>query len=379
MLELVLGAALLGLITVFVVVRPLLTRGAREASRATRDVAVFRDQLAEVDRDRARGLISEAEAAGTRAEISRRLIAAAQRAEGAEGFGPAPQGFSRAMSIGAALGVPLVAGAAYLVTGAPGLDDQPFAARSEIEQRAALASLPGQRLSQAEGAALAAAQGRVPPPEVSPEADSQATEVARLAELIAQRPEDVEGRRLLAEAYMRRGRYGDAAELFGEMIRLQAPRIEGGLFTAQAEAYVMAAGGYVSPEAEQALRRALRLDARDPVARYYAGLALAQQGNQDQAITIWRQLYTESQPQDPWYPLVAGMLAQAGVPPPRPGGLDRDAVAAVAQMTPEEQAAFMAERMAALETRLVSEGGTVEEWVMMIRAYARSGRAADAV
>ncbi|MGF1445746.1 MAG: hypothetical protein ACFBRM_06040, partial [Pikeienuella sp.] len=66
-------------------------------------------------------------------------------------------------------------------------------------------------------------------------------------------------------------------------------------------------------------------------------------------------------------------------PPPRPGGLDRDAVAAVAQMPPEEQAAFMAERMTALETRLVSEGGTVEEWVMLIRAYARSGRAADAV
>src|SRR6185295_11489694 len=49
---------------------------ARRAARpaAAPAMAIYRDQLDEVDRDLARGVIADAEAAGARTEIARRLI-----------------------------------------------------------------------------------------------------------------------------------------------------------------------------------------------------------------------------------------------------------------------------------------------------------------
>ncbi len=377
MIDFVLAAAALGALTALAVVFPLWRGSQREASRAARDAAIFRDQLDELERDRARGLISEAEAAGTRAEISRRLIAATQRAERSGGFGAAPRARSRSLAAAGLLAVPLLGAAVYLSTGAPGYRDTPFAERTAAERRAGVAELPGQRMGQAEAEAAARAEGRLPKPEIRGGADPRAAEVAALAAEVAGDPEAVEARGHLAQAYMQRGRFAEAAALYGEMIRLLAPRVEGGLFTARAEALVLAAGGYVSPEAETALRRALRVDARDPVARYYAGLAIAQQGNALQAVAIWEELEAEARPDDPWLPLVEAVLAQARAA--GYGGRPRDpAVAAVQEMSPEERAAFMAERMASLEARLTDEGGTVEDWVMLIRSYQRSGRQEDA-
>ena len=42
-------------------------------------VAVYRDQLDEIERDRAAGLIADAEAQAARTEVSRRLIAATEQ------------------------------------------------------------------------------------------------------------------------------------------------------------------------------------------------------------------------------------------------------------------------------------------------------------
>src|SRR4029079_4224344 len=59
---------------IFAVLWPL---ARRTPLRAGSDVAVYRDQLDEIDRDRAAGLIGEHEAEAARVEVSRRLIAAA--------------------------------------------------------------------------------------------------------------------------------------------------------------------------------------------------------------------------------------------------------------------------------------------------------------
>ncbi|MGB6170943.1 MAG: c-type cytochrome biogenesis protein CcmI, partial [Xanthobacteraceae bacterium] len=59
---------------VFAVVWPL---GRKPSTGGGSDRLVYQDQLAEIDRDRAAGLIGEAEAESARIEISRRLLAAA--------------------------------------------------------------------------------------------------------------------------------------------------------------------------------------------------------------------------------------------------------------------------------------------------------------
>jgi cytochrome c-type biogenesis protein CcmI len=65
------------------------TRGARSFccvsdAPARHDMEVYRDQLAEVDRDLADGLVDEAQAEVARTEISRRLLAASRKSEAAE-------------------------------------------------------------------------------------------------------------------------------------------------------------------------------------------------------------------------------------------------------------------------------------------------------
>src|SRR5205085_830347 len=85
-------------------------------------------QLVEIDRDVASGQIGKAEADAARIEISRRLIAAADREAG-----PALTSnttWRRAAAVLALVGLPVVAIAVYLPLGSPRLGDFPLAERS---------------------------------------------------------------------------------------------------------------------------------------------------------------------------------------------------------------------------------------------------------
>lgn len=394
MAEFLIAAGVLGAVTVCALVWPLLRAGGKETGRASRDAAVFRDQLAELDRDIARGLISKDEAQGSRAEISRRLIAASRAAEGEDAVSPAPMGASQPAALFAMVLVPVGAAILYLAIGRPDLEDAPFTARSALEQRAAVASLPGQRLSQDEAAALAIERGQV-----APRADAPPDVAARLAQIKAHldaNPAEIEGRRLLAGAYLRLNRFSEAAELFAEIQRQSGPRADTGLMLAQTEAMVLAAGGYISPEAEAMIRSVLDIEPKNHIGRYFAGLLFAQRGNTQRAVQIWDGVLADSPQDAPWVEMVRAMRARAAPPstalpslgppsmgPPSaeasPGGqLTPDMVEAVQSMSPEERAAFMADRLASLEERLTTEGGTPEEWVMLIRSYQASGKPGDA-
>ncbi len=75
--------ALLTAAVLVAVVAPL-ARPGREETEPVSDagtLAVYRDQLEEVEAERARGLLEPAEAEGAKLEISRRLLASAARSE----------------------------------------------------------------------------------------------------------------------------------------------------------------------------------------------------------------------------------------------------------------------------------------------------------
>ena len=95
----------------------------QKSVRAGSDVAVYRDQLDEIDRDEAAGLVGDAEAEAARVEVSRRLIAAAEVAKAANAAAaPVPAGRARwATTAAAVLLLPLGAGLIYLSLGSPNL------------------------------------------------------------------------------------------------------------------------------------------------------------------------------------------------------------------------------------------------------------------
>ena len=175
---------------------------------------------------------------------------------------------------------------------------------------------------------------------------------------------------------MRLNRFADAARVFGEIAALLGPRGDAQLFADRAEAMVLAAGGYVSPEAEEIIKKSLAIDQTNPMSRYYAGMALAQRGDAERAIVIWESLSAEATDDDAWGPLVDEMLARVRAAsgqsaPERPQGRGPSAadVAAAEAMSQEERAEMIRSMVGTLEARLTDEGGAPEEWVRLIQAY----------
>src|SRR5688572_29122617 len=119
--------ALMTAAAIFAVLWPLSRRAPLSAGS---DVAVYRDQLDEIERDRAAGLIGDREAEAARLEVSRRLLAAT------DVTAPVPQESAgwrrRAVALIALLLLPLGAASLYLALGSPDLPGQPQAARREM-------------------------------------------------------------------------------------------------------------------------------------------------------------------------------------------------------------------------------------------------------
>jgi len=366
----VLLAGALAAATLLLVVWPLLAPGRASASRAAKDAEIFRDQLAELERDRERGLITDEAFAGAKAEVSRRLIAADDRARAAGDLDAAPRGASRLAAIGAAILLPAIALGVYLIEGAPGLPDQPFAERGAPAQT---------RLAQAEAEEAFGARERTPGETEA--AQRYATLVGRLEQVVANRPEDVRGRRLLSKAYMRMTRFDEAWRSFDRLIEMQGAEAPVEDYADKAEAMVLAAGGYVSREAEGTLTQALLRDPSNEVARYYQGIAEAQKGRFGRAVAIWERLRADIDQDSPIRAPLEQMLARANSDLAGAGanrGPSQADLAAAAEMSPEERQAMIEGMVAQLDTRLAEEGGTPEEWVRLLTVLNSLGRQEDA-
>src|SRR3954463_13748777 len=118
--------ALMTAAAIFAVLWPL--GRVRATAAAGNDIAVYRDQLEEIARDRAAGLIGEAEAEAARVEVSRRLIAAADAVHG-DPSGPGGGLRRRVAELAEMVAAPLIGAGLYLPLAPPELPAQPLASR----------------------------------------------------------------------------------------------------------------------------------------------------------------------------------------------------------------------------------------------------------
>jgi len=364
-------AGLLALATALVMVLPLIARGGASDIIGARDTQLYRDQLDEVERDLARGTINASEAEGTRAEVSRRLIAAAGRSDTGEAYSPAPRGRTRLLAGFALVGTPALAAVIYLGIGVPGQPDLPLAKRAAIEAAMAKAA---PRPSQVEAEAEAAIMTDPSPP-LTEEQQNYAALMERLEAMIEKRPDDTRGLELLATHYMGLQRYAESWRAYERLIAVLGDKAGADIYAAMAEGMVLAAGGYVSPEAERAIGEALARDGSLVIARYYAGLLMAQSGNLVEAITIWEKLQADTPEDAPWRNFLDGMLAEAKVLHGGVRGPSAADIASAESVSPEDIVG-MVER---LEERLTSKGGPPEEWLRLMNAYKQLDRRDDAV
>lgn len=299
-----------------------------DATRA--DLAVYKHQLAEIEDEHDRGLITGAEYHGARTEIARRLLEAEARSRVASG-GAGGDLARRLAFLVAVLGVPAVSLAFYLAYGSPDLPGQPLAARIE-------APLDDQDIS---------------------------TLVARVEQQLADNPEDLRGWSVLAPVYMRLGRFDDAARAYRTVIRLDGA-------TAEREsdlgyALVSAADGLVTTPARQAFERALALDPGIVRASFYLAVADEQDGDRESARDRWvAMLESPVDPEGGWRPIARERAEALGADLPGPTS---EQVAAADTMSEEDRAAFIRSMVDGLAARLAEDGQDLDGWLRLARAY----------
>ncbi len=355
-------------------------RGYAGAEPATaHDLKVYRDQLAEVDRDLARGVLDPQDAERVRTEISRRILAA--DAGRATTYKPGASGPGAVWM--AAVGLVLVAGSGtlYLQLGAPGYGD--LALKDRI---AAAESLRQTRPGQA-AAEAGIGPGELPRPGEPGEDYSELVE--RLREVVDQRPDDLRGLQLLALSERNLGNYAAGYAAYSRYVELRGEEATAEEYADLADMMILAAGGYVSPEAEAALSEALSRDPGNGPAQYYWGLMHAQTGRPDRAFRIWDALLRQGPADAPWVPPIEAQIeelawyAGAGdyvMPVPgggTPGPTSRDVEAAGA-MSAAERMQMIEGMVGGLSERLASDGGTAAEWAQLITALGVLGRTGDA-
>jgi cytochrome c-type biogenesis protein CcmH len=329
---------LLALMTVgaiFAVLWPLSRRTA--IKREGRESAVYQDQLAEIDRDLANGLIGETEGAAARVEIGRRLLAAADAEEGRAVSSSLR--LRRAVAMVALIGVPVLAGGLYLHLGSPALPDFPLASRAR-------APAAGQSLDQL---------------------------VAQVQTHLEKNPTDGRGWSVLAPVLGRLGRFDDAAQAFRNAIRYDGDSAarRAGL----GEALAGAANGVVTAEAKAEFERAVALDADEPKARYFLGVAAEQDGRPKEAAALWRELLSKASPDAPWRPVLetalarVGAAAQAAPDNAKMPALSNDTIASVQGMSEGDRGAMIRGMVDRLAARLKQNGDDVEGWLRLARAY----------
>lgn len=322
------------------------------AARSSYELGIYRDQLAEVERDLGRGLVAPEEADAARLEIERRILRAASASTADSSENPGRQG----PVLAAALLVPLVTLGLYAALGAPGLPDQPLAARQDRQPEG-----PGR-----------------------PEIERM---VAQLEERLAGAPDDLEGWLMLARSRGVLGQAPAAVEANRRALALapDEPRAIAGL----GESLVGAAGGVVTPEARGLFARLEGLAPEDPRAGFFLGWADAQAGDYQAALGRWRALLAATPADAPWRERVveamreaAGelqldadqVLAEVPAPPasapagPAAPGPSQQEVAQAEAMPPAERQAFIRSMVDKLQARLDADGGDVEGWLRLAQS-----------
>ncbi|MEX3015378.1 c-type cytochrome biogenesis protein CcmI [Gymnodinialimonas hymeniacidonis] len=361
------AAGLICLVVAALVIMAARRSGPAEAPKAAYDLQIYRDQLREVERDVARGTLTEEEAIRARTEVSRRILDAdrtlqAEQAQTADGKGSA-------LIFGGLLAAFAISGWTYWQIGAPGYPDLPLQGR--------IALIEDARENRPDQATAEEQAPERPERQVDPERVSQ---VEQLRTILEQRPDDTRGLELLAANEAMLGNFRAARNAQGRLLSLLEDDATGRHWIDYAEMLIFAAGGYVSPEAEDALVRGLALEPRDGTGRYFAGQMYAQQGRPDLALPIWVNLLRESRPEAPWVQAIQAQIAEvafaAGVELD-PAMLESAApvdIAAMEGLSADEQAEMIETMVAGLADRLATEGGTPQDWAQLITAYGVLGR-----
>lgn len=323
---------------------------------------VYAAQVAEIDRDLKRGILSDDQARAARAEVGRRLLSVADEAALTQVETSAKPAQRTALLI--TLLLPVAALGIYLPLGQPNLPAVPFATRP--------------------------AEALVPPQVLDA--------VVKLEAALKANPDDAGGWGLLAQTYGAMNRPADAVNAWRQVLRLTPD--DASVKGALGEALTVAADGVVGDEAVRLFSDAVAADAIDARARYYLGMARVQAGDIRGALDRWTALVADSPADAPWLPTVRARIHDAATqvgldpiaitpapkpasapPPPAMGpgagqtggggaapALSPEQMQAMAGMSQQDQQATINSMVDGLRAKLKDNPGDADGWMRLARA-----------
>lgn len=253
--------ATLMIVVVAVMVLPPLWLGLRapkaKTNRKEMNLDIFRDQVADLEREKAEGNLSDANFEQAKAEVQRRLLEEVEPESAAETTSHGP---SRKIAVFLLLLMPIFAVTGYALLGNP--------------------------------RALDPTQTSAPPKMTQEQINGM---VAKLAEKMAANPDDLKGWLMLARSYKTMGRFEEAANAYGKAEKLVNEDPD--LLASYAETIAMASNGKgLKGKPMQLVERALKLDPKHPHSLFLAGAAAMEAGENKKGIAYWEALLPQVEP-----------------------------------------------------------------------------------
>lgn len=211
--------------------------------------------------------------------------------------------------------------------------------------------------------------------------DDVDTMISRLEERLKKNPADGEGFRMLGWSFQNTGKPAEAALAYANAVKLLPKRADA--HAGYGEALVAVAGDKVTAEAKSHFDEALRLDPKEPRARFFASLYKAQNGKERAALDEWIALTNSAAPDQPWQADIRqridslarklGVDVSARLVPlsggAAAGGGPNPAQMAAAGALPQAQQQSMIDGMVnGLAARLQAKPDDVDGWLKLIRS-----------
>ncbi len=368
--------ALLLVVTLAALLLPLFRGRDTIETRDVFDANVFKDQLKTIDREVEEGQMEREDAEAARLEISRNLLAAADKAEQNPALKAQDRHVSRLAAMALVLLVPLLAVGLYLKVGSPAIPDMPLEARAKQ----------------------------------APSLNAKLAElIARAEQRLAANPKDGRGWAIMAPVYMRHEMYGKAQNAYRNAIRLlgaSADRLSG-----LADSMILANDGIVGDDALPVLKRAIKVDPDHPKPHFWMGLYYEQNNKFKQAEEFYTNLLKNSGSEVDWRPTVQQRLDEVrkkqGLPalviagakmvqPPEiklgdalkaqdkaaanaAPGPTAEQIREAGQMSAADRKQMIDNMVARLSTRLYEQGGDLKSWMRLVSVLNVQGRKGEAL